>query len=65
MHTLFVELADGKIKVSLRSVDAINTCKIAAKFGYGEHKMAAGAYLPEPLKNTKNLIFNAITEHFK
>jgi phosphoesterase RecJ-like protein len=62
---LFVELADGRVKVSLRSKGAINVCKIAEKFGGGGHKMAAGAHLPSPLENAKKLILDAVAEQFK
>jgi phosphoesterase RecJ-like protein len=62
---LFVEQADGKIKVSLRSRGAVNVCKIAEKFGGGGHKMAAGANLPGPMENAKKLIFDAVAEQFK
>ncbi len=53
---LFVELKDGRIKLSLRSKGAIDVCKIAQKFGGGGHNMAAGAHLPGPLENAKQLI---------
>ncbi|MFQ6035509.1 MAG: bifunctional oligoribonuclease/PAP phosphatase NrnA [Sedimentisphaerales bacterium] len=53
---LFVELKDGRVKLSLRSKGAIDVCKIAAKFGGGGHKMAAGAHLPGPLENAMQLI---------
>jgi phosphoesterase RecJ-like protein len=62
---LFVELADGQVKVSLRSMGAIDVCKIAAKFGGGGHKMAAGAYLPGPIENAKKLILTEIAEQFE
>jgi phosphoesterase RecJ-like protein len=62
---LFVEQADGQVKISLRSRGAIDVCKIAAKFGGGGHKMAAGAHLPGPIENAKKLIFNAVAEQFK
>jgi len=62
---LFVEQADGQVKISLRSRGAIDVCKIAAKFGGGGHKMAAGAHLPGPLENAKKLICNAVAEQFK
>jgi len=53
---LFVELADGRVKCSLRSTGAIDVCKIAQSFGGGGHKMAAGAHLSGPLKDAKKLI---------
>jgi phosphoesterase RecJ-like protein len=84
---LFVEQADGQVKVSLRAFNRdeslgprdpyerretsderrtkIDVCKIAAKFGGGGHKMAAGAHLPGPIENAKKLIFNAVAEQFK
>jgi phosphoesterase RecJ-like protein len=71
---LFVELADGQIKVSLRSTPlssvedrkgGIDVRKIAAKFGGGGHKMAAGAYLPGPIENAKKLILAEMAERFK
>jgi phosphoesterase RecJ-like protein len=61
---LFVELADGRVKVSLRSRGAIDVCRIAANFGGGGHKMAAGAHLPGPLENAKKLILDAVAEQF-
>jgi phosphoesterase RecJ-like protein len=62
---LFVEQADGHVKVSLRSMGAVDVCKIAAKFGGGGHKMAAGAHLPGPIEDAKKLILNAVAERFK
>jgi phosphoesterase RecJ-like protein len=62
---LFVEMADGQVKVSLRSRGAVNVCKIAEKFGGGGHKMAAGAHLPGPLDNAKKLVLDAVAEQFK
>jgi phosphoesterase RecJ-like protein len=78
---LFVEQADGQVKVSLRSFATnsiksvksvksvakcpIDVCKVAAKFGGGGHKMAAGAHLPGPIENAKKLVFNAVAEQFK
>ena len=87
---LFVEQANGQVKVSLRSWEkcshrltqintenkryksvksvakiSIDVCKIAAKFGGGGHKLAAGAHLPGPIENAKKLVFNAVAEQFK
>jgi phosphoesterase RecJ-like protein len=62
---LFVEQANGQVKVSLRSMGAVDVCKIAAKFEGGGHKLAAGAHLPGPIENAKKLVFNAMAEQFK
>jgi len=61
---LFVELKDGRIRCSLRSIGTVDVSKIAAKFGGGGHKMAAGTFLPGPLENAKKLILAEITEKF-
>lgn len=62
---LFVEQADGQVKVSLRSRGTIDVCKIATKFGGGGHKMAAGAHLSGPIEKAKKLILTEITNQFK
>ncbi len=61
---LFVQLPDGRIKCSLRSRNAIDVRKIAAKFGGGGHKMAAGTHLPGPLENAKQAVFEQVKEQF-
>jgi phosphoesterase RecJ-like protein len=58
---LFVELADGRIKCSLRSRGTVDVRTIAQKFGGGGHKMAAGVHLPGPLEEVKRLIFKEVT----
>lgn len=57
---LFVEMDDGRIRCSLRSKGGIDVSKIAQKFGGGGHRMAAGTYLPGPLKNAKQLMIEEI-----
>jgi len=64
VSALFVELKDGRLKCSLRSTGTVDVCKIAQKFGGGGHKMAAGAHLPGPLENAKQIIFEQIKEQF-
>lgn len=60
VSALFVELADGRIRCSLRSRYDIDVSRIAAKFGGGGHKAAAGTYLPGPMETAKRLIFQEI-----
>ena len=62
---LFVELKDGRIRCSLRSSGAVDVSKIAQNFDGGGHKMAAGAYLPGPLKNAKKLIYAQLQERLQ
>jgi phosphoesterase RecJ-like protein len=57
---LFSEMKDGRIRCSLRSRGAVDVCKIAQKFDGGGHPSAAGAYLPGPVDNAKNLILNEV-----
>lgn len=59
---LFVELEDGRIRCSLRSRGSMEVDVIAAKFGGGGHKMAAGTYLPGPLEHAKQLVLDEITK---
>ncbi len=59
---LFVELEDGRIRCSLRSRGSMEVNVIAALFGGGGHKKAAGTYLPGPMKNAKQLILDEITK---
>ncbi len=61
---LFVELADGRIKVSLRSSGAVDVRKIATKFGGGGHKAAAGVHLDGPIDKAKELILAEMAEQF-
>lgn len=61
---LFVELKDGRIRCSLRSTGAVDVSKIAARFGGGGHKMAAGTFLPGPLEEAKKIILTEMTEKF-
>jgi phosphoesterase RecJ-like protein len=61
---LFVELADGRVKCSLRSNNTIDVREIAAKFGGGGHTTASGAHLDGPLQKAKELILTEMTEQF-
>ncbi|MBL7187051.1 MAG: bifunctional oligoribonuclease/PAP phosphatase NrnA [Phycisphaerae bacterium] len=62
---LFVELKDGRIRCSLRSRGSMEVNVIAAGFGGGGHRMAAGTYLPGPLENAKRLILDEITQELR
>ena len=46
------EMADGKVRLSLRSKDSsVNVCDICAQFGGGGHALAAGARTRGPLED--------------
>ncbi|MBN2314220.1 MAG: bifunctional oligoribonuclease/PAP phosphatase NrnA [Sedimentisphaerales bacterium] len=59
---LFIELKDGRVRCSLRSRDGLDVSRIAAQFGGGGHKQAAGTFLPGPLEKAKQLIMAEITK---
>jgi len=60
VSALFIELKDGRIRCSLRSRGEVDVSEVAAKFGGGGHKMAAGTFLPGPVQNAERLIFDEI-----
>jgi phosphoesterase RecJ-like protein len=59
----FEELADGKIRLSLRSKDPrFDASELCARFGGGGHRMASGARLPGPLDDARQRVMTAIHE---
>ena len=46
---LFRPLASGRVKVSLRSMGGVDVAELAARFGGGGHRKAAGASVDGPL----------------
>src|SRR5213596_1159400 len=64
----FEELADGKVRVSMRSKsDTVDVCAICQKFGGGGHALAAGARvrgsLPEVERNVLEEICDVVKSH--
>lgn len=59
---LFIEQRRGGIKVSLRSRTALDCARLAARFGGGGHKAAAGANLPDPLSESLPRVLAAVRE---
>ena len=63
---LFMELRDGRIRCSLRSrpdgEGAVDVSQIAARFGGGGHKMAAGTYLPAPIEHAMQLVLDEVAQ---
>ena len=57
---LFVEQKDGRVRCSLRSRGEVDVSDLAARFGGGGHKMAAGTFLPGPMENAKRLVLDEI-----
>jgi len=57
----FEELADGKVRVSMRSKsDAADVCAICQKFGGGGHRLAAGARVRGSLAEVEKKILEAV-----
>lgn len=59
---LFREMADGQIRVSLRSREGLDVSQIAARFGGGGHRMASGCTLPGPLAAAEQIVLAAVLE---
>jgi phosphoesterase RecJ-like protein len=62
VSTLLVELKDGRVRCSLRSRGDVDVSEIAARFGGGGHKKAAGTFLPGPIDHAKRLIFTEVAQ---
>jgi phosphoesterase RecJ-like protein len=65
MAALFVELADGGFRCSLRSKGKVDVQIIAKSHGGGGHKMASGVNLPGPLEKAKEMIAKPVIEQLK
>jgi phosphoesterase RecJ-like protein len=61
---MFVELADGGFRCSLRSKGKVDVRKIAQKFGGGGHTLAAGVNLEGPLNKAMDNIVDQILLQF-
>jgi phosphoesterase RecJ-like protein len=51
-----VETSDGRVRCSFRSLGGIDVLKVAAAFGGGGHKMAAGTHLEMSLDQAKETV---------
>jgi phosphoesterase RecJ-like protein len=62
----FEELADSKVRVSMRSKDeAVDVCAICQKFGGGGHTLAAGARVRGSLAEVEQKVLEEIGEALK
>ncbi len=59
---LFIEQKRGGIKVSLRSRTDFDCAKLAAKFGGGGHRKAAGLMVADPLDTSLPMVVAAVRE---
>src|SRR5262249_51222615 len=59
----FEELADGKVRVSMRSkTDAVDVCAICQKFGGGGHTLAAGARVRGTLSEVEDRVLGEVCD---
>jgi phosphoesterase RecJ-like protein len=62
----FEELADGKVRVSMRSKDeSVDVCAICQKFGGGGHTLAAGARVRGSLPEVEEKVLEEIRDVLK
>jgi phosphoesterase RecJ-like protein len=57
---IWVELLSGGIKISFRSRSHLDCSAIAAEFGGGGHKAAAGAYLNQPFETARQRVLDRV-----
>lgn len=62
LAVMLTEKPDGTVKVSLRSRGGIDCSRLAARFGGGGHKAAAGATLQSSLAATQPRVLHAVRE---
>jgi bifunctional oligoribonuclease and PAP phosphatase NrnA len=59
----FEELADGKVRVSMRSKsDAVDVCAVCQNFGGGGHTLAAGARVRGTLSEVEKKVLEEVSE---
>jgi len=62
----FEELAEGKVRVSMRSKDeSVDVCAICQKFGGGGHTLAAGARIRGSLAEVEEKVLEEVREVLK
>jgi len=59
---ILIEQPDGRIKTSFRSRCQVDCNLLAARFGGGGHKAAAGAILPGPFETARAQVLAAVDE---
>ena len=62
---LFVELPEQRVKVSFRSRGEIDVRAVAAQFGGGGHRVAAGATLSSDFESAHARVLQAVREVFR
>jgi phosphoesterase RecJ-like protein len=57
---ILVEQQTGGFKISFRSRTAVDCSELAAQFGGGGHKAAAGAFIKEPFESAQRRVLDAV-----
>jgi phosphoesterase RecJ-like protein len=65
LAVILIEQPDGRIKTSFRSRSHVDCNLLAARFGGGGHKAAAGAILPGPFDAAHALVATAVDEAWR
>ena len=65
LAVILIEQPDGRIKTSFRSRSHVDCNLLAARFGGGGHKAAAGAILPGPFDAAYALVATAVDEAWR
>ena len=59
-YALFKERGDGTVKVSMRSLPGVDVSAVAARFGGGGHRQAAGCTIAAPLPEVEERVLTAL-----
>ncbi|HYK81781.1 MAG TPA: bifunctional oligoribonuclease/PAP phosphatase NrnA [Gemmatimonadales bacterium] len=62
---LFRQIANGRVKVSFRSLGDVDVAELAHRFGGGGHRKAAGASLPGSLAQAQEQVLAAAREYLQ
>ena len=62
---LFRQLANGRIKVSYRSLGNVDTAELAQEFGGGGHRKAAGASVQGSLAEVQGRVLEAARAYLR
>jgi len=60
---LFRQIANGRIKVSFRSMGDVDVADLAHRFGGGGHKRAAGASLEGSIADVQRQVLGAARQY--
>jgi len=62
---LFRQIANGRVKVSFRSLGEVDVAELALRFGGGGHTKAAGASLEGSMAEAQEQVLAAARDYLK